>query len=89
MGAIAGGGMTEPRWPLALGGRLMIDGETIFVHSVEADEVRGYTAAGDPVRFVLTRLVEQPARACHMSGDSARCCLTPARCATPPTCWPI
>jgi hypothetical protein len=64
VGAASGGGMIEPRWALAIGGRLIVDGETITVHCVEAGEVRGYTAVGDPVRFVLTRMVEGPTRAC-------------------------
>jgi transposase InsO family protein len=46
----------EAAWPLAVGGRLVIDGETVFVSGVEGAEVRGFTAAGAPVRFVLTRV---------------------------------
>ena len=57
--------MTEPRWPLAVGGRLMIDGETITVHSVEGAEVRGYTEGGEPVRFVLTRIALDSASVCN------------------------
>lgn len=64
MGTPAGGGMTEPQWPLAVGGQLRIDGEAITVHSVEGPEVRGYTERGAPVRFVLTRVAEEPARLC-------------------------
>lgn len=33
--------MTEPRFPLGVGGRLVIDGETIAVHSVDGAEVHG------------------------------------------------
>jgi len=55
--------MTEPRWPLGIGGRLVIDGETITVHSVDGAEVNGFTAAGERVRFVLTRVGEEPAPA--------------------------
>ena len=51
----------EAVWPLAVGGRLVIDGETVFVNSVDGAEVRGFTAAGEPVRFVLTRVAEEPA----------------------------
>ena len=52
-------------WPLSVGGRLMIDGETVTVHSVEGAEVRGYTALGEQVRFVLTRVEDEPAAVCH------------------------
>ena len=45
MGAAAGGGMIEPRWPLGVGGRLVIDGETITVRSVDGAEVRGLHGA--------------------------------------------
>ena len=54
--------MIEPRWPLAVGGRLMIDGETITVHSVDGTEVRGYTECGERVRLVLTRVAEERAQ---------------------------
>jgi hypothetical protein len=47
--------MTDARWPLSIGGRLVIDGETVTVHSVEGTEVRGYTPSGEQVRFRLTR----------------------------------
>ena len=57
--------MTEPRWPLAMGGCLRIDGETITVHTVDGSEVSGYTERGEPVRFVLTRVAEEPARLCN------------------------
>lgn len=57
--------MTEPRWPLAVGGRLMIDGKAIMVHSVDGTDVRGYTERGEPVRLVLSRVAEEPARVCH------------------------
>ena len=46
----------EAAWPLAVGGRLVIDGETVFVNAVGGAEVHGFTAAGAPVRFVLTRV---------------------------------
>ena len=72
--------MIEPRWPLGVGGRLVIDGEAITVTSVDGAEVRGFTARGEPVRFVLTRVVEhEPRRCATRSGGSGRCCLTPAR----------
>ena len=45
-GSAAGGGMTESRWPLGIGGRLVIDGETITVHSVDGAEVQGTRRAG-------------------------------------------
>ena len=51
----------EPAWPLAVGGRLVIDGEAVFVSSVEGADVRGFTAAGEQVRFVLTRVVDNEA----------------------------
>jgi hypothetical protein len=57
--------MTESRWPLAVGGRLMIDGGTITVHAVEGAEVRGYTEGGEPVRFVLTRVALDSASVCN------------------------
>jgi transposase InsO family protein len=44
----------EPTWPLRVGGRLVIDGEAVLVSSVDGAEVRGFTAAGEQVRFVLT-----------------------------------
>ena len=51
----------EPAWPLAIGGRLVIDGEAMFVNRVDGAEVHGFSAAGAPVRFVLTRVDgEQP-----------------------------
>ena len=65
VGAVAGGGMTEARWPLSVGGRLMIDGEAITVTSVDGADVRGFTGRGEPVRFVLTRVEERPAEACN------------------------
>ena len=46
MGSAAGGGMIESRWPLGVGGRLVIDGETITVHSVDGAEVQGTRRAG-------------------------------------------
>ena len=54
----------EPAWPPGVGGRLVIDGETVFVSSVNGAEVRGLTAAGKPARFVLTPVAdEEPAAA--------------------------
>jgi hypothetical protein len=47
--------MIEPAWPLSVGGRLVIDGEAIIVSSVDGAEVRGFTADGERVSFVLTR----------------------------------
>ena len=55
--------MTGQIWPLGIGGQLVIDGETITVHSVDGTDVRGYTAGGERVRFALTRVAEEPARA--------------------------
>ena len=43
-------------WPLSVGGRLMIDGETITVTVVDGADVSGFTGRGEPVRFVLTRV---------------------------------
>ncbi|MGH2859462.1 MAG: Mu transposase C-terminal domain-containing protein [Solirubrobacteraceae bacterium] len=60
MRAVAGGGMIGPRWPLSVGGRLMIDGEAITVTAVEGREVKGFTGRGEPVRFVLTRVEGSP-----------------------------
>jgi hypothetical protein len=50
---------------LAIGGCLRIDGETITVHTADGTEVSGYTERGEPVRFVLTRVAEEPARLCN------------------------
>jgi len=33
--------MTDARWPLSVGGRLVIDGEAITVTSVDGAEVQG------------------------------------------------
>jgi hypothetical protein len=44
--------MTDARWPLSVGGRLMIDGEVITVTTVDGAHVRGFTERGEPVRFV-------------------------------------
>ena len=82
MGAERERWLMEPAWPLGVGGRLVIDGEAVFVSSVEGAEVRGFTAAGEPVRFVLTRVAEPeppPERRAARSGGSARCWLTPGR----------
>src|SRR5450755_2798927 len=56
VGVVEDGGVMEAAWPLAVGGRLVIDGETVFVNAVGGAEVHGFTAAGAPVRFVLTRV---------------------------------
>jgi hypothetical protein len=53
VGVVEDGGVMEAAWPLAVGGRLVIDGETVFVNAVGGAEVHGFTAAGAPVRFVL------------------------------------
>jgi transposase InsO family protein len=53
--------MIEPRWPLGVGGRLLIDGEAVTITSVDGADVRGFTPEGDQVRFVLTRVDEMPA----------------------------
>jgi hypothetical protein len=55
--------MTDARWPLSVGGRLMIDGEVITVTMVDGAHVRGFTGRGEPVRFVLTRVEEPPSAA--------------------------
>ena len=68
MRAVAGGGMTVGRWPLSVGGRLMIDGEAITVTAVDGSEVKGFTGRGEPVRFVLTR-VEGPPSAAPDNGE--------------------
>lgn len=65
MGVRGRGGVMEPTWPLGVGGRLMIDGQAIMVSCVDGAEVRGFTAAGERVRFVLARVAEEPARACE------------------------
>jgi transposase InsO family protein len=51
--------MIEPRWPLGIGGRLVIDGETVTVTSVDGAEVRGFIASGESVDFVLTRVAKE------------------------------
>ncbi|MGO9789985.1 MAG: hypothetical protein ACLP8S_10975 [Solirubrobacteraceae bacterium] len=66
MGASGRGGVIEPIWPLGVGGRLVIDGEAIIVSSVDGAEVQGFTVAGERVRFVLTRVAEEPPRACNV-----------------------
>ena len=53
--------MIEARWPLSIGGRLVIDGEAITVTSVDGADVRGFTGRGEPVRFALTRVEEERA----------------------------
>lgn len=52
-------------WPLSVGGRLVVGGETVTVHSVDGAEVRGFTTAGEPVRFVLMRVEDEPVAACN------------------------
>ncbi len=64
MGTSVGGDVTG-RWPLSVGGRLVIDGETITVHSANGAEVCGYTERGEPARFVLTRVEHGQAEACN------------------------
>lgn len=59
------GGVMDRTWPLSVGGRLVIDGQAVIVSAVDGAEVRGFTAAGEPVRFVLTRVAEQPAEFCN------------------------
>jgi hypothetical protein len=61
VGARGGGGVTSTAWPLSVGGRLSIDGETIIVSSVDGAEVRGFTAGGERVRFALTRVADEEA----------------------------
>jgi transposase InsO family protein len=65
VGAFAGGGMIDPRWPLSIGGRLVIDGEAITVTSVDGVDVRGFTGRGAPVHYALPRVEEQPAVTCN------------------------
>jgi transposase InsO family protein len=57
--------MTQPQWPLAVGGRLMIDGEIITVVSVDGADVRGYTERGEPVGLMLSRVAKEPAPICN------------------------
>ena len=64
MGIAEGGGVMEPGWPLGVGGRLVIDGQAVFVSSVDGAEVRAFTVAGQLMRFVLTPVaVEEPGAA--------------------------
>lgn len=56
--------MIEPRWPLGIGGRLVIDGAAVTVTSVDGAEVRGFTPGGEHVRFALTRIDGVPGEAC-------------------------
>jgi transposase InsO family protein len=51
--------------PLAIGGRLLIDGEAITVSEVDGAEVCGVTAGGERVRLVLMRVAEEPVRTCN------------------------
>ena len=55
--------MTVGRWPLSVGGRLIIDGEAITVTTVDGPEVMGFTGRGEPVQFVLTRVEGSPSAA--------------------------
>jgi transposase InsO family protein len=57
--------MIETRWPLSIGGRLVIDGEAITVTSIDGADVRGFTGRGEPVRFALTRVEDEPAVRCN------------------------
>jgi hypothetical protein len=52
-------------WPLSVGGRLVIDGQAVIVSSVDGADVQGFTATGEPVRFLLTRVDAEPAAAGH------------------------
>jgi len=52
-------------WPLHVGGRLVIDGDAVIVTSVDGADVHGFTAAGESVRFVLTRVEAEPAVVCN------------------------
>jgi transposase InsO family protein len=54
------GGVMDRAWPLSGGGRLVIGGQTVIVSAVDGAEVRGFTQDGAPVRFVLTRVEEEP-----------------------------
>jgi len=64
VGIAEGGGVMEPGWPLGVGGRLVIDGQAVFVSSVDGAEVRAFTVAGQLMRFVLTPVaVEEPGAA--------------------------
>ena len=47
-------------FPLTAGGRLVIDGEPIIIASVGGVDVRAFTTGGERVRFVLTRVEEEP-----------------------------
>jgi hypothetical protein len=47
-------------FPLGVGGRLVIDGQAVIVNSVDGAEVRGFTQAGELVRFVLTPVAVEP-----------------------------
>jgi hypothetical protein len=58
-------GVMDRSWPLSVGGRLVVDGVTVIVSSVDGVEVRGFTAAGEPVRFVLTRVEIEPPAVCN------------------------
>jgi hypothetical protein len=59
------GGVMDRGWPLSVGGRLVVAGVTVIVSSVDGAEVRGFTAAGEPVRFVLTRVENEPPAVCN------------------------
>jgi transposase InsO family protein len=51
--------------PLAIGAQLLIDGETITVTAADGAELQGVTTGGERARFVLTRVADEPARACN------------------------
>jgi hypothetical protein len=72
------GGLMDRGWPLSLGGRLTIDGQAVIVSSVEGAEVRGFTEGGERVRFVLTRVEEEPVSVRHEEQRFDRCCWMPA-----------
>jgi transposase InsO family protein len=59
------GGVMDRSWPLSVGGRLVVDGVTVIVSSVDGAEVRGFTAAGELVRFVLTRVENELPAVCN------------------------
>jgi hypothetical protein len=85
--------MTEPRFALGIGGRLVIDGEMITVCSVDGADVRGYAAGGERVRFLLTRVGGEPAAVNEewrfgavLLEAGARATLS---CERPRACWAI
>ena len=50
---------------MSVGGRLVIDGQAVIVSSVDGADVQGFTATGEPVRFLLTRVAAEPAAVGH------------------------